>query len=83
MRVIDTHCDALYKLQAGKGKYTFQDAEELDVNFERLIEAKMLLQGFAIFLMKISLLNINGRKRLNKLIFLNNTYCTKVESFIM
>ncbi|HHQ0079779.1 TPA: hypothetical protein ACSK3W_003040, partial [Listeria monocytogenes] len=21
MRVIDTHCDALYKLQAGKGKY--------------------------------------------------------------
>ncbi|ADB69403.1 membrane dipeptidase [Listeria monocytogenes] len=50
MRVIDTHCDALYKLQAGKGKYTFQDAEELDVNFERLIEAKMLLQGFAIFL---------------------------------
>lgn len=83
MRVIDTHCDALYKLQAGKGKYTFQDAEELDVNFERLIEAKMLLQDSLFFLMKISRLNINGRKRLSKLIFLNNTYCTKVESFIM
>lgn len=83
MRVIDTHCDALYKLQAGKGKYTFQDAEELDVNFERLIEAKMLLQGFAIFLDEDIRLNINGRKRLSKLIFLNNTYCTKVESFIM
>ncbi|WP_434967968.1 dipeptidase [Listeria ilorinensis] len=44
------HCDVLYKLQSSKGKWTFQDSPELDVNFERLIQGDILLQGFAIFL---------------------------------
>ncbi|WP_163651745.1 dipeptidase [Listeria sp. PSOL-1] len=50
MKIVDMHCDALYKLQDSKGKLTFQDSPELDVNFERLIEGDVLLQGFAIFL---------------------------------
>lgn len=50
MKVIDMHCDALYKLQAGAGKLNFQDSPELDVNFERLIEADFMMQAFAIFL---------------------------------
>ncbi|WP_420912541.1 dipeptidase [Listeria floridensis] len=44
------HCDVLYKLQKAKGRLTFQDSPELDVNFERMVEGDMLLQGFAIFL---------------------------------
>lgn len=50
MKVIDMHCDALYKLQASKGKWNFQDSPELDVNFERLIEGDFMMQAFAIFL---------------------------------
>lgn len=50
MKVIDMHCDVLYKLQKAKGRLTFQDAPELDVNFERLLAGDVLLQGFAIFL---------------------------------
>ncbi|WP_099222706.1 dipeptidase [Listeria costaricensis] len=50
MKIVDMHCDVLYKLQASKGRLTFQDSSELDVNFERLVQGDILLQGFAIFL---------------------------------
>ncbi|EUJ18100.1 dipeptidase [Listeria aquatica FSL S10-1188] len=50
MKIVDMHCDVLYKLQQAKGRITFQDSPELDVNFERMMEGEMLLQSFAIFL---------------------------------
>lgn len=49
MNIVDMHCDALYKLQAGAGKVTFQDSEQLDVNFEKMIAGGIKMQAFAIF----------------------------------
>lgn len=50
MNIVDMHCDALYKLQAGVGKVMFQDSEQLDVNFEKMIAGGIKMQAFAIFL---------------------------------
>jgi membrane dipeptidase len=48
--VIDLHCDALLKLQEGKGTFRFADAKELDTNKERLLQGKVKVQCFAIFI---------------------------------
>ncbi|HLR71944.1 MAG TPA: membrane dipeptidase, partial [Pseudogracilibacillus sp.] len=54
MQIIDTHCDALYKLQKAKrseGKLlNFQNAKSLDTNKNRLQTGKVKVQFFAIFL---------------------------------
>ena len=56
MKVIDTHCDALLKLQLAKRSYEnprlldFTNAEELDCNLERLREGNVAVQFFAIFI---------------------------------
>jgi len=56
MKVIDTHCDALLKLQLAKRSYEnprlldFANAEELDCNLERLREGNVAVQFFAIFI---------------------------------
>ncbi|WP_100010284.1 dipeptidase [Lentibacillus sediminis] len=57
MKIIDTHCDALLKLQSVKrGKYkgkthlSFTDAPELDTNLERLQQGEVAVQFFAIFI---------------------------------
>lgn len=56
MLIIDTHCDALLKLQAGKRNELFRgdaidyrDAEELDTNFLRLQQGGVKVQFFAVF----------------------------------
>lgn len=56
MKIIDLHCDVLYKLQLAKrGKYgkvrqlNSKDANELDVNMDRLQAGKVKVQFFAIF----------------------------------
>src|SRR5690625_7686926 len=57
MKIIDTHCDALLKLQIAKnGKeyglnpFNFQNAEEIETNVERLKAGGVKLQFFAIFI---------------------------------
>src|SRR5690625_4895184 len=57
MKIIDTHCDALYKLQmAERGKYygigslKFLDSIDLDTNYNRLKAGKVCAQFFAIFI---------------------------------
>ncbi|HEY4600227.1 MAG TPA: dipeptidase [Cerasibacillus sp.] len=57
MRIIDAHCDALYKLQlAQRGKMygiehlQFKDSPSLDTNFNRLKEGNYMAQFFALFL---------------------------------
>ncbi len=55
MKIIDTHCDALYKLQIAKrGKQslplTFRNSDELDTNFNRLKRGNHFAQFFALFL---------------------------------
>lgn len=57
MKIIDTHCDALYKLQmAERGKYyeieslKFQNSSDLDTNFERLKAGNVMTQFFALFI---------------------------------
>lgn len=56
MKVIDTHCDALLKLQLTKRSYEnpreldFKNAEELDCNLERLKQGKVAVQFFAVFI---------------------------------
>lgn len=57
MKIIDTHCDALYKLQLAKrGKYygieqlDFQTAAQLATNCDRLSEGKVVVQFFAVFI---------------------------------
>lgn len=49
MKIIDLHCDALMKLSDAKGKLSFKDAPELDVNLEKLQKGGVKLQAFAIF----------------------------------
>ncbi|MHC5226108.1 dipeptidase [Ignatzschineria sp. LJL83] len=49
MKIIDLHCDALMKLSDAKGKLSFKDAPELDVNLQKLQQGKVKLQAFAIF----------------------------------
>lgn len=50
MEVIDLHCDALLKLWEGKGTRRFTDTVELETNKNRLIEGKVKVQCFAIFI---------------------------------
>ncbi|HLR08793.1 MAG TPA: dipeptidase [Bacillota bacterium] len=52
MKIIDTHCDALLKLQIAKRKgrlLDFRQAKELDTNLERLKKGGVQVQFFAIF----------------------------------
>ncbi|HLS36036.1 MAG TPA: dipeptidase [Bacillota bacterium] len=58
MKIIDTHCDALLKLQLakngkeyGKRPLSFTDADELETNVERLTKGNVKVQFFAIFIM--------------------------------
>lgn len=57
MKIIDTHCDALYKLQlARRGKYygtqslQFKNSSQLDTNLSRLQRGKVVVQFFAVFI---------------------------------
>lgn len=56
MNIIDTHCDALFKMQHRKrslsyrGYLDFRTSEELDTNFKRLKKGKVKVQFFAIFI---------------------------------
>lgn len=60
MRIIDTHCDALLKLQMSrrnalgfmdeKKPMQFLDADEIDTNYERLKAGGVKVQFFAIFI---------------------------------
>lgn len=50
LKIIDLHCDVLYKLWQGEGKLSFQSSLELDTNFERLKQGKVKVQCFAIFM---------------------------------
>lgn len=60
MKIIDTHCDALLKLQSDKRRsrgfmdeqapLNFYDAEEIDTNYNRLKEGDLQVQFFAIFI---------------------------------
>jgi len=52
MKVIDTHCDALLKLQTArleKRKIDFRDAPEIETNLKRLEAGNVRVQFFAIF----------------------------------
>lgn len=57
MKIIDTHCDALFKIQVAKRDslyhtplLDFRNSERLDSNFERLQAGGIKVQFFAIFL---------------------------------
>lgn len=50
MNVIDLHCDVLLKLYEGKGRLSFQDDSQLDVNLKRLKQGCVKVQCFAIFI---------------------------------
>ena len=50
MKVIDLHCDVLLKLYESQGKLKFQNAPELDTNYERLVKGGAYVQAFAIFI---------------------------------
>ncbi|HSI65794.1 MAG TPA: dipeptidase [Planococcus sp. (in: firmicutes)] len=57
MKIIDTHCDALLKLQMAKRQALFNgqplnytNSEALDTNFERLQRGEVKVQFFAIFI---------------------------------
>lgn len=56
MNIIDTHCDALLKLQIAKRAslfkpqmLEFKDSKELDTNFQRLQAGSVKVQFFAVF----------------------------------
>ncbi|MFD1029968.1 dipeptidase [Metaplanococcus flavidus] len=57
MKIIDTHCDALFKMQVAKRDslyhaplLNFENAGELDTNFQRLQAGGINVQFFAVFL---------------------------------
>ncbi|MCJ8005879.1 membrane dipeptidase [Lederbergia wuyishanensis] len=50
MKVIDLHCDVLYKIWESKGTLNFKDSPELDTNKERLMNGEVKVQCFAIFI---------------------------------
>ncbi len=50
MKIIDLHCDALYKLEEAKGALSFANSPELNTNKERLIKGEVKVQCFAIFI---------------------------------
>lgn len=57
MQIIDTHCDALFKMQLAKrgtrfeAPLEFRQAKELDTNMERLQAGGVKVQFFAIFML--------------------------------
>ena len=50
MKVIDLHCDVLYKLALMEEPFSFEDSDELQVNKLRLIAGEIQVQFFAIFI---------------------------------
>ncbi|WP_156289754.1 dipeptidase [Oceanobacillus salinisoli] len=57
MKIIDTHCDALLKLQLGKrkqyyqnGPFDYRTSEEIDANLTRLNQGNVAVQFYAIFI---------------------------------
>lgn len=50
MKVIDLHCDVLFRLYNASGELAFKDAPELDTNYEKLEKGKVAAQAFAIFI---------------------------------
>src|SRR5690625_1724116 len=54
MKIIDTHCDALYKMQLekrmNKGLIDYRTSPILDTNLERLQAGNVIVQFFAIFI---------------------------------
>src|SRR5690625_3028841 len=54
MQIIDTHCDALYKLQmagrTGRRQLNYRTAEEIETNVKRLQIGGVWLQFFALFI---------------------------------
>lgn len=54
MKVIDAHCDALYKLQMAKREQNklldYRTDKTIDTNLNRLIEGEVFVQLFAIFI---------------------------------
>src|SRR5690625_1245451 len=54
MKVIDTHCDVLYKMQVAKRskneRLDFLTAQELDANLSRLQSGGVYIQFFALFI---------------------------------
>lgn len=50
MQIIDLHCDVLLRLASGQGKLNFQNASELDANYEKLKKGGVKVQAFAIFI---------------------------------
>ena len=57
MKIIDTHCDALWKMQMAKrkvlydGPLSYRNAAELETNLERLQAGGVKVQFFAIFIL--------------------------------
>ena len=49
MKVIDLHCDVLYKLAGTEEGASFKNSEQLDVNLEKLKKGGVKAQVFAIF----------------------------------
>lgn len=49
MKIIDFHCDALLKIWNRKGQLSYENAEELDTNKQRLIAGGVGVQCFAVF----------------------------------
>lgn len=49
MNIIDMHCDALLKLWHSKGKASFIDAPEMDINKIRLKKGEVKVQAFAVW----------------------------------
>ncbi|MGM8213823.1 dipeptidase [Virgibacillus sp. W0430] len=55
MKIIDAHCDALYKLQEAKrqkekGELDYTQSSLLDTNFNRLKQGNVFVQFYAIFI---------------------------------
>ncbi len=53
MKVIDTHCDALLKLQIGMregSELNYENAESIDTNLNRLKKGNVMVQFYAIFI---------------------------------
>jgi len=50
MKIIDLHCDALWKLAEGNGKLSYRTSRELDTNLNRLKQGQVTIQAFAIFI---------------------------------
>lgn len=49
MKVVDTHCDALYKMWRHGGAMRFENADDLQTNLTRLKEGQVAVQCFAVF----------------------------------